>query len=207
VLTYAQLSAPGTYTITSTNLPAGSIAGVQVNGYIFKNTALTSVSTLPTGTTATTPGSTSNPGGNAASPSPSPPAANSGISSGAKTGIGIAVALVAVAALLAAAYLLRRKRRAAAANRVMPADLSNVYHDAEHGGKLKPEKTVAAGPVELTVDERPLVRTMTILRTEQSWVDVSWRGLGDHFVIIGIKHGVWRQLFGAWWQKRCFIGV
>jgi len=66
------------------------------------------------------------------------------------------VALVAVAALLAAAYLLRRKRRAAAANRVMPADLSNVYHDAEHGGKLKPEKTVAAGPVELTVDERPL---------------------------------------------------
>jgi hypothetical protein len=156
VLTYAQLSAPGTYTITSTNLPAGSIAGVQVNGYIFKNTALTSVSTLPTGTTATTPGSTSNPGGNAASPSPSPPAANSGISSGAKTGIGVAVALVAVAALLAAAYLLRRKRRAAAANRVMPADLSNVYHDAEHGGKLKPEKTVAAGPVELTVDERPL---------------------------------------------------
>ena len=31
-----------------------------------------------------------------------------------------------------------------------------MYHDAEHGGKLKPEKTVAAGPVELTVDERPL---------------------------------------------------
>ncbi len=62
-LTYAQLSAPGTYTITSTNLPAGSIAGFQVNGYIFKNTAFTSFSNLPTGTTTTTPASTSNPEG------------------------------------------------------------------------------------------------------------------------------------------------
>ncbi len=66
------------------------------------------------------------------------------------------MALVAVAALLVAAYLFRRKRRDASANRVIPADLSNFYHDAEQGGKLKPEKNVAAGPVEFTVDERPL---------------------------------------------------
>jgi len=88
-------------------------------------------------------------------PAPSLPASagTSGISSGAKAGIGIAVALAAVVALLAAAFLIRRKRRAAAANRITPADLGNVYHDAEQGGNTQPEKKVAAAPVERTADE------------------------------------------------------
>jgi uncharacterized protein (TIGR03382 family) len=83
------------------------------------------------------------------------PGSSSSISSGAKTGISISVALVAVVVLLGTAFLFRR-RRAAAENKVTPADLSNVYHDTKNGGttqSVAQEKKVAPGLVELTADK------------------------------------------------------
>jgi hypothetical protein len=150
VLTYAQLSSQGVYTITSADFDAFSIGGVQVNGYIFKNTA----------TTTSKPASTSNPTGTSPIPTQSQPAnkGDSGLSSGAKAGIGIGVALVALAVAIAGILLIRRKRRGAIANRA-PAtgEQSEAYHDAEAGVNRQPEKKgpgAPTDPVELNTTER-----------------------------------------------------
>jgi uncharacterized protein HemX len=124
-----------------------------VNGIIFKNTAATTTSN-PSSI------STSNPAGGASNSTepPSPPnRGGSGLSSGAKAGIGIGVALVAVAALIVGVLLFRRKRRSAATNVATPAEQSEPYYNAEAGINGQPEKKGPRGsgePAELTAVER-----------------------------------------------------
>jgi hypothetical protein len=150
-LTYAQLSSQGVYTITSANFEAFSVGGVQVNGYIFKNTATS---------TTSKPSSTSNPTGNSPSPTQSQPAnkGDSGLSSGAKAGIGIGVALVALAAVIIGVLLIRRKRRGAVTSTAPAvAEQGEAYCDAEpavNGLQEKKGPGRPAEPAELNTTER-----------------------------------------------------
>lgn len=129
------------------------MAGVQVNGYIFKNTAAPSTTTAST--TGTSTASTTSASSTVTSP------ASSGLSSGAKTGIGIGVALGAVAVIgfLAAWWSIRRKRQAAAMMNVYAPAPQNgdTFHDTENGVARPPEKGpgTALEPAELTMGQRP----------------------------------------------------
>jgi hypothetical protein len=123
-LSFAVAVSPNLYTVTSTSVTTTCmIFGVQVNGYIFPNPASTS------STTSTS----SNPAGNTSSPSITlSNAGSSGLSTGAKAGIGVGAVgvVIALVALGAAALLFRRKRRA--------SNAAPVNHPEYHAVKREP---------------------------------------------------------------------
>jgi len=126
-LTFAVGVSSNLYTVTSASITTTCyINGVQVNGYIFPNPATTS-------STTSTPSTPSNPAGNTSSPSITlSNAGSSGLSTGAKAGIGVGAVgvVIALVALGAAALLFRRKRRA--------SNAAPVNHPEYHAVKREP---------------------------------------------------------------------
>ncbi|KAI9662259.1 MAG: hypothetical protein M1821_008426 [Bathelium mastoideum] len=119
VLTYASASnspapSPEHWTTVSTTLDSDTTVGaVAVVGWNIKgatSSTPSSTTTSPPSTTASATGDTST---NPSLPSPTQTTSDSGLSSGAKAGIGVGVAfgVLGILALLATVFLLRRRRR------------------------------------------------------------------------------------------------
>ncbi|KAE9363300.1 hypothetical protein N431DRAFT_450085 [Stipitochalara longipes BDJ] len=117
-----QPNTASTWTTTSSTFASPyTMYAVQVNGYIVPN---------PNSAAATSSsGSTSSPSNTPTTSSTQPPGSSSGISTGAKAGIGIAVALgvIGILALLGAWLLVRRKRQAYA----VPPENTTYQHNED----------------------------------------------------------------------------
>jgi hypothetical protein len=147
-LTFAVGVSSNLYTVTSSSITTTCyINGVQVNGYIFPNPATTS-STTSTLSTSSTSSTSSNPAGNTSSPSITlSNAGSSGLSTGAKAGIGVGAVgvVIALVALGTAALLFRRKRRASNAAPVKHPEYHAVKRELVEVGRPPMHEMQAPG--------------------------------------------------------------